>query len=254
VLELHWRDGADALSDSDAQLLEVFTASMAVALENGRLYGRLKYQNIQTIAALAAAIDARDPYTKGHSEQVTRYAVRMAEAIGMPDPEIERLRYGALLHDVGKIGVPDAILLKPGRLTDAEFEIMKQHPITGARIVGSVLGEVTAMIRHHHEQYDGSGYPDGLAGDAIPFESRLLAVADAFDAMTSDRAYRKGMTIDRALQILCAGRNRQWQGDLVDVLVGLIEREGESLLAFKDRPAQAVSRAYSHVELIDPAS
>ncbi len=239
VLQLNWPEEESPLLDNEAQLFEVFTASMAVALENGRLYSKLKHQNIQTIAALAAAIDARDPYTKGHSEQVMRYAVRLAQCIGQPEAWIERLRYGALLHDVGKIGVPDAILLKPGRLTDAEFEIMKQHPITGARIVASVLREVCEMIRHHHEHYDGSGYPDGLAGEAIPLESRVLAVADAFDAMTSERAYRKGMSPQQALQILRMGRHRQWQADLVDLFIDLIEREGEELLLAKGRPAQA---------------
>ncbi len=238
VLQIAWDRDVPPLSDSDAQLFEVFVASMAVALENGRLYSKLKQQNLRTITALAAAIDARDPYTKGHSEQVTRYAVRLAQRMGMDEPWIERLRYGALLHDVGKIGVPDVILRKPSRLTDAEFEIMKQHPIIGARIVGSVLGEVCEAILHHHEHWDGSGYPDRLAGEAIPLESRVIAVADAFDAMTSDRAYRRGMSPEEAIAILLHGRNQQWQADLVDIFVDIIRQEGAELLASKDRAAQ----------------
>jgi response regulator RpfG family c-di-GMP phosphodiesterase len=236
VLQMTWSPGDPALTERDQQLFEFFTASMAVALENGRLYSKLKHQNIQTIAALAAAIDARDTYTRGHSEQVTKYAVRIGEAMGQSEEWLERLRYGALLHDVGKIGVPDAILLKPGKLTPEEFEKMKQHPVTGARIVEAVLDEVRDMIRHHHERYDGTGYPDGLSGEEIPLEARVIAVADAFDAMTSDRAYRKGMSVEKAITILRAGRNEQWQASLVDVLVDLIETEGNTLLQGRDQP------------------
>lgn len=240
VLQMTWNEGDPPLTDKEVQLFEVFTSSMGVALENGRLYSKLKHQNVQTIAALARAIDARDAYTRGHSEQVTKYSVRMAEVMCQTELWVERLRYGALLHDVGKIGVPDAILLKPGQLTADEFEKMKQHPVTGARIVEEVLEDVRDIIRHHHEWYNGTGYPDRLKGEEIPLESRVIAVADAFDAMTSDRAYRKGMTVDKAVNILRGGRNEQWQGDLVDVLVDLINVEGEVLLEGKDRPAQAI--------------
>ena len=239
VLHMTWSDGEPALSDKESQLFEVFTSSMAVALENGRLYSKLKHQNLQTIAALAAAIDARDKYTRGHSEQVTKYAVRMAEVMEKSELWIERLRYGALLHDVGKIGVPDAILLKPGQLTPEEFEKMKQHPVTGARIVEEVLADVRDIIRYHHERIDGTGYPEGLRGEEIPLESRVIAVADAFDAMTSDRSYRKGMSVEKAIMLLRAGRDQQWQADLVDTLIDLIDQEGETLLVGKDRPAQA---------------
>jgi HD-GYP domain-containing protein (c-di-GMP phosphodiesterase class II) len=239
VIQMTWDESEAQLTDKESQLFEVFTSSMAVALENGRLYSKLKHQNVQTIAALARAIDARDTYTRGHSEQVTKYSVRMGECLKQSELWIERLRYGALLHDVGKIGVPDAILLKPGQLTPDEFEKMKQHPVTGARIVESVLDEVRDIIRYHHEWYNGTGYPDGLRGEEIPLESRVIAVADAFDAMTSDRAYRKGMTVDKAVKILRAGRNEQWQGDLVDVFIDLVNTEAETLLEGKDRPAQA---------------
>jgi response regulator RpfG family c-di-GMP phosphodiesterase len=251
VLQLTWTDGELPLSINEAQLLEVLTSSMAVALENGRLYNRLKRQNLRTIAALAAAIDARDAYTSGHSEQVTKYTVRMAEEMRESSSFIERLRYGSLLHDVGKIGMPDAILLKPGKLTAEEYERVKQHPVTGARIVETVLDEVRDIIRYHHERFDGTGYPDGLSGDAIPLESRIIAVADALDAMTSDRSYRRGMSVDKALNILRAGRGKQWQGDLVDLLIDLVEREGETLLQGKDRPAQAIFCDGNVDDLID---
>jgi putative nucleotidyltransferase with HDIG domain len=240
VLQLTWSNNEDVLDEHKRRVLEIFAASMAVVLENGRLYDKLKQQGVQTIAALAAAIDARDPYTRGHSEQVTRYAVRLAETLGYGSAWIERVRYAALLHDVGKIGVPDAILLKPTRLTAAEFDVMKQHAEIGANIVATVFEDVQAIVRHHHENYDGTGYPDGLASDDIPLEARLIAVADAFDAMTSDRAYRAALPVEEALARLRAGRDTQWQGGLVDAFVALIEREGATLLAGKEHSAQRI--------------
>jgi putative nucleotidyltransferase with HDIG domain len=240
VLQVTWPTHADMPDEHKQRALEIFAASMAAVLENGRLYDKLKQQGLQTIAALAAAIDARDPYTRGHSEQVTRYAVRLAETLNCDAPWVERLRYAALLHDVGKIGVPDAVLLKPSRLTTAEFDIMKQHVVIGANIVAAVFDDVHAVVRHHHENYDGSGYPDGLAGEQIPLESRVIAVADAFDAMTSDRAYRAALPVEEALARLRAGRDTQWQGTLVDAFLTLIEREGTLLFADKDRAAQRI--------------
>ncbi len=241
VLQLTWPADGPELSDNDRQLLEVFTSQVAVALENSRLYGTLKQQNAETIRALAAAIDARDPYTRGHSDQVTKYAVRMGEALEKPQIWIERLRYGALLHDIGKIGVPDSILLKPGALTEAEYDKMKEHPSTGRRIVESVrsLRDVWPMIEAHHERFNGMGYPYGLKGEQIPFEARVISVADAFDAMTSERAYRRGMPVDDALTILYQGRDQQWQGDLVELFIDLVQSEGVQLLEGKDRVPQS---------------
>jgi putative nucleotidyltransferase with HDIG domain len=238
VLQMIWENQPVTLDQNEFQLLEVFVSSMAVALENSRLYGKLKQLNLQTVAALAAAIDARDPYTRGHSEQVTKYAVQIAQAMGQPPTWIERLHYGALLHDIGKIGIPDAILLKPGPLTAVEMQQMRKHAEIGARIVEQVLDEVAPIVRHHHEAYDGSGYPNGLSGKAIPLEARIIAVADAFDAMTSDRAYRKAMPIVDALAVLQSGRDQQWQGNLLDLLADMIKREGDTLLADKARTPQ----------------
>lgn len=238
VLHLTWAEGVPPLDSRETQLLEVFTSSMAVALENSRLYEKLKHQNLQTIAALAAAIDARDPYTRGHSEQVTVYAVRIAEAMQQPAGFIERLRYSALLHDIGKIGVPDAILLKPGRLTVEETALMRQHAAIGAQIVEQVLADVARIIRHHHEWYDGTGYPDELKGEEIPLEARIIAVADAFDTMTTDRAYRKAVPVTDALTVLRAGRGKQWQGEVVDLMIRLIECEDHMLVAGKARAPQ----------------
>lgn len=250
VLQLTWPDDQRLLSDTDPQLLEVFTSQVAVALENGRLYNTLKQQNIETIRALAAAIDARDPYTRGHSEQVTKYAVRIGEALGKPQAWLERLRYGALLHDIGKIGTPDAILLKPGPMTAAEFKRMQEHPTTGRRIVESVraLQDVLPMIEAHHEWHNGQGYPKGLKGEEIPLESRIIAIADAFDTMTTDRAYRRGVPVAEALVRLQQGRDQQWQGDLVGLFINLVRQEGDTLLEGKERaPQSTVADAASRV-------
>jgi putative nucleotidyltransferase with HDIG domain len=224
----------------DRQLLTIFASQVAAALENGRLFQALKAQNVQTITALAAAIDARDPYTRGHSEQVARYAVHLAAALGQTPEQIEQVRYAALLHDIGKIGISDAILLKPGPLSDAEYAAMKQHPQIGAEIVQGVaaLHDLIPSIEQHHERIDGKGYPYGLSGNAINPLARILAISDAFDAMTSQRAYRRGMDREQAIGELLAGRSRQWDAAMVDVFVEALRQNGDELMESKDRPAQ----------------
>ena len=152
------------------------------------------YENLfATLYAFVEAIEARDPYTKQHSSRVTELAVSIGKEMGCSDEELDLLSFSGNLHDIGKLGIPDSILLKPGPLTGTEFEAIKKHPIIGANIVGH-LGLLTAeqkIILHHHERWDGKGYPDGLKGESIPFLSRILSVADVYDAMASDRAYRK---------------------------------------------------------------
>jgi putative nucleotidyltransferase with HDIG domain len=162
------------------------------------------------LKALAATIDAKDPYTRGHSERVTEYAQHAARATpGITERDLEHLKYGAILHDIGKIGVDERILRKPGPLTRREKAVMDGHPATGASIVEGVafLKEALPIIRHHHEHYDGQGYPAGLRGDEIPLGARILAVADSYDAMTTLRPYRPPMSQEQALQELrrCSG-------------------------------------------------
>ncbi|MFD2610943.1 HD-GYP domain-containing protein [Paenibacillus gansuensis] len=164
---------------------------------------------------LAAALDARDPYTAGHSERVARYSVLIGTEAGLPEAEMELLQKAALLHDIGKIGVRDTVLLKEGRLTDEEFELIKLHPVLGENILKQIepaeaLAAILPGVRSHHEQYNGRGYPDRLAGEDIPLLGRIIAIADAYDAMTSDRPYRKGMPVEKALGILEEGSGTQW--------------------------------------------
>lgn len=215
----------------ERRLLEIFATQVAASLDNARLYLALKDQNRQTIEALTEAIEARDSYTYGHSRQVTRYAARLAEAIGLEPERIELMDYAGLLHDVGKIGIHDYVLLKPGPLSDDEFEIMKRHPRIGVKIIERVRGlrATLPIIESHHERVDGKGYPMGLRGEEIPIEARILAIADAFEAMTADRAYRPAMETEQALQILLNGRGTHWQADLVERFVEMIRSEGERL-------------------------
>jgi putative two-component system response regulator len=164
-------------------------------------------QTSQTIVyAFARAVEAKSPYTQGHADRVTTYALALAESVGIPADERERLRRGGLLHDIGKICIPDAILNKPGRLTDEETAIIREHPAQGVRIIETLesLRDVIPLIRWHHERIDGRGYPDGLAGDQIPLLVRILSVADVYDALASERPYRAALPLTKCLDILRA--------------------------------------------------
>ena len=179
----------------------------------------LNHNNLmEMVTSLAGAIDAKDPYTKGHSTSVSRYSEALARAINMPEHDVERIKIGAMLHDIGKIGIPESVLKKPGKLTDEEWEIMKQHPTIGAEKVlapNDALREFIPIVKHHHERLDGKGYPDNLKGEEIPLEARIVSVADAYHALVSDRPYRKGMPIEKACAILQEGADIQWDRDLV---------------------------------------
>ena len=173
---------------------------------------------LDVVSSLSSTIDAKDTYTKGHSAAVSRYAEALARAISLPSKEVERIKLGALLHDIGKIGIPEHVLRKPTRLTNEEWEIMKQHPSIGADKVlkpNKSLHDLIPMVKYHHEHIDGSGYPYGLKGDEIPLSARIVAVADAFHALISDRPYRKGLPFNKACEILKMGAGVQWDKELV---------------------------------------
>jgi putative nucleotidyltransferase with HDIG domain len=177
--------------------------------------------SVQALTDLSALLEARDTFTYGHSLRVTRHAERIATELGLPAAEVAQVRTAAALHDVGKLHTPRAILNKPGRLTDGEFAVIRRHPGDGADMATSVGDPaITAMIRHHHERLDGAGYPDGLAGAAIPLGARIIAVADTFDAMTSNRAYRRASSHKRALDVLRHEAGKQLDADAVAAFVG----------------------------------
>lgn len=200
----------DSTKDISKITLEIFcslAAQAAAAMENANLYARLHSTFLHTAEALAEAINSRDPYTGGHTKRVRSYALQLAEALALDKEDKNTLRLAAILHDIGKIGVDDAILRKIGRLTYEEQQKMKNHPRIGARILGYVeeMKEVIPGVLHHHEWYDGSGYPDGLAGEEIPLQARIVAIADAFDALTTNRPYRRASSTAEALDILDMG-------------------------------------------------
>ena len=192
-----------------------------------QLHRFLKDESLSTIQALAAAVDAKDSYTQGHSQRVARYAVALAQRMGLTESEVDLVHITGTLHDVGKIGVPDAILKKPNRLDDDERRIMETHPALGEVIIRKApkLAETLPGVRHHHEQWAGGGYPDRLRGEQIPRIARILAVADTFDAMTSDRPYRKGLSWEIALSEIARGAGTQFEPCLAEAFVALMQAE-----------------------------
>jgi HD-GYP domain-containing protein (c-di-GMP phosphodiesterase class II) len=192
-------------------------ASLALDRDPMVLAAQLAHANMATVAALAAAVDAKDPYTQGHSERVSRYAAALAEAMALPAADIARIRLAGQLHDVGKIGVPDAILSKPGKLSMEEYLAIQQHPVIGERMLAGVLflREILPAVRHHHERWDGRGYPDGLCGPDIPQDAAILAVADAFDAMSSSRPYRSALPLAEAGRRILEGSDTQFDPRVV---------------------------------------
>lgn len=179
----------------------------------------------RTVEALVLAIEAKDEYTRGHSDNVARYALRLAEAIGLGQEETQSLRFGCLLHDVGKLAVPEPILLKAGRLTADEFHAMRRHPTYGYSILEKIdfPADVSSVIRHHHERYDGEGYPDGLRGEQIPLLARIAHVADVYDALRSDRVYRKAWSKERVVAFLRDGIGADFDPNLAQVFIEMID-------------------------------
>lgn len=179
---------------------------------------------IEVVTSLASAIDAKDEYTKDHSSSVSRYSVALAKAINLPDKEVERIKLGALLHDIGKIGIPEDVLTKPSRLTDEEFKIIQQHPSIGVEKIlepNPLLHDLIPIVKYHHEQWNGKGYPCALKGEEIPLAARIVAIADTYHALISDRPYRKGMSVEKACSILEEGAGIQWDKELVRQFISI---------------------------------
>lgn len=207
-----------ALGSVEAGLMTAVAAILATHHMHVKLFRNVEDLFLGVVRALTSAIDAKDPYTRGHSDRVARIARRLAQELGQPDAALDQIYLSGLLHDVGKIGVEDAVLRKPDRLTDAEFEHIKRHPCVGYEILAGVghLRSVLPGVRHHHENIDGTGYPDRLRGDDISLMARIIAVADAYDAMRSDRPYRAALPRMRIDHVLSSGVGRQWDRHVVD--------------------------------------
>jgi putative nucleotidyltransferase with HDIG domain len=187
------------------------------------LYRRMQRAALQSLLGLANALEAKDPYTHGHSRRVAGLARRLALQVGVSDASARIVAQAGLLHDIGKIGIPETILRKPGPLTEAEWEIMRSHPVVGAQIVAPLefFSEGASVIRHHHERVDGSGYPDGLRAAQIPLGARIVAVADVYDALTSDRPYRHRLAQEDALALVERGAGRTLDPELVSAFLAL---------------------------------
>lgn len=221
VLNVSKLSSDESFSTENQKVVASFAGQLAMAIDNAKLYVNLENTFLGTIGALASAVDAKDPYTYGHSSAVTEYALAAGKALGLSAGELEDLRIAALLHDIGKIGIDSAILNKPGRLEPDEYVMIQRHPDIAANILSSLdfLKDVVPYVQYHHERWDGSGYPTGMAGASIPLGARIISVADAFDAMTSERPYRPGMSYGEAIEELKACAGSQFDADVVEAFV-----------------------------------
>ncbi|WP_409227949.1 HD-GYP domain-containing protein [Gudongella sp. SC589] len=203
----------------------LFFGPLLLARYSFKLYIEMRNLYLSTIQALNKTVEAKDPYTSGHANRVEKFAVDLAKAYHLPFESIQNLKTASILHDIGKIGIHDEILNKASRLTQEEYQEIMRHPAIGAEIISKVnfLSDITTIVRHHHERYDGKGYPDGLSGEDIPIEAAILMIADSYDAMTSDRPYRKAMTPEEALSELENNAGTQFHPELVKVFVSIMD-------------------------------
>jgi putative nucleotidyltransferase with HDIG domain len=212
-LEAAEREAADS-----ARQLELYAADLRETFKSERERAQqLSQSYMATVRALSNAVEARDAYTGKHAERVARYAIEIGRELGLPRPDAPEIEFGFLLHDIGKLAVPDSILFKPGPLTAEERALMSRHTIVGAEIMRDIefLAEASKVVRSHHERWDGGGYPDGLAGEGIPLTARVFAVADVFDALTTKRPYRAALSFEEAQEMILAESGTHFDPDIV---------------------------------------
>jgi putative nucleotidyltransferase with HDIG domain len=244
------REGvANGFLPDEREMLLGYAQTTAVALQKLILRENVERNLVDTITAFVNAIESKDPYLKGHSARVALYSAEIARAMGMSTEMVEVITRGAMLHDLGKLSIMETILSKPGRLTDEEFAIIKSHPTVGAKILEPLrfLARETCAVRHHHERFNGSGYPDGLAGEDIPLVARVVTVADVFDAITSNRPYRTAMPVEQAREEIAKGRHSHFDPQVADAFATIplerlteINRHYESLVS---QPLTVAGRA-----------
>lgn len=221
VLEAINKRDNETFDEEDLSLFLSLSNQVAIALDNARLYQELEEMFFQTAESLADAIEKRDPYTGGHTQRVTKYSLTLAKYLQMPPVEMKWLKISAVLHDIGKIGIDDQILRKPDRLNPEEFHEIKRHATMGAEIIDHIkpLKHIIPGVKYHHEQLDGTGYPEGLKGEKIPIPAKIVAVADTYDAMTTDRPYRKGLSKELAIKELRRCSGTQFDREVVEAFI-----------------------------------
>jgi putative nucleotidyltransferase with HDIG domain len=217
-----------SFSPSEVEFISVLSGQAAAAIENARLYEKLKRSYLSMIVTLSGVVEARDSNTDKHMKDIAEYSVAISQRLNLDNEETENIRRAALLHDLGKICVPDHILMKPDKLSDEEMDIIKKHPLDGAKILEAVepIRDAKHIIRHHHEFFDGSGYPDGLKGETIPLGARIIAVADAFGAMTTDRPYRNALSTAEAVKELKQFSGIQFDPRIVEIFISVLRTKG----------------------------
>lgn len=209
----------------DKNIVRIFLTQLSIVIQNNLMHAENKKKSFGIIKSLAEAIEEKDFYTRGHSERVMKYAIKIAEKMNLPANEIEKIQYAGILHDVGKIGIPENILRKKGMLTDEEYQKIKEHPAKGAKILMHMpsLKDIVSIVKYHHERPDGKGYPEGLKGEEIPIGARILSVADTFDAMTSNRPYRKGLSIEVVKEELLKYSGAQFDANVSEVVIDMLD-------------------------------
>ncbi|HOT78051.1 MAG TPA: GAF domain-containing protein, partial [Candidatus Wallbacteria bacterium] len=213
-------------SQSEITLLQTLASHASIAIENARLYGDMQKNYTSTITALSAAIDAKDHYTHGHSKNVMEYSVAIAKELRLSKEEIETIRFAGLLHDIGKIGIPEVILQKKGSLTNDEFDMISSHPKLGLTIMNQVdfLKKIAPLTYHHHEKYDGTGYPDALKGEEIPLGARIITLSDSFDVMTTARVYKTALSFEEALREVDKCSGKQFDPKVVEAFKRVVSK------------------------------
>jgi putative nucleotidyltransferase with HDIG domain len=218
--------GEGSFSVFDVEIFEALARQAETAINNAQLHHDVQQLFLSTVKSLTAAIDAKDPYTRGHSERVCRISLAIARELGLGEPDRQNLELSALLHDIGKIGIPESILGKKTSLSENDWQIIKKHPVLGENIVKPItqLQHLLPILRAHHERVDGAGYPNGVSGEKIPLLARIIAIADTFDAMTSDRPYRSRMTEEEALEEIKKNIGKQFDSEVVEAFLRAYEK------------------------------
>ncbi len=219
-----------SFTEGNLKTLVMIASQATYAIEKAQLYDSLQRDYLAIIRALANAVEAKDPYTRGHGDRVVKYTRAIGSALGLDGEALDKLKVAAILHDIGKIGIRDEVLLKPGKLTNEEFIEMKLHPIIGDRILGPIrsLDDVRVWVYQHHERIDGKGYPEGIGGSDLALPSRALIVAEVFDALITERAYKPAWPIPKVIEFLSSNVDTHFDREVVDILISFLRSEGES--------------------------